>query len=84
MVMEDLERLRELEQLLLTLTQPLLCGAYTSLGRSWRREKSEPRQSPVNCRQPSWSVALSVQLSIVQANIPSFLALFFDQARKRG
>ena len=63
--MEDLELFRELEQLLLTLTQPLVCGAYTSLGRGWRREKREPRQSVVNCRQPSCSGALSVQLSIV-------------------
>ena len=77
MVVEDLELLRELEQLVLTLTQPLLCGGRTSLGRSWRREKSEPRRSPVNYRQPSWSVALSVQLSIVQANIPSFFWLYF-------
>ena len=43
MVVEDLELLRELEQLVLTLAQPLLCEGRTSLGRSWRREKSEPR-----------------------------------------
>ena len=48
--MEDLELLRELEQVVLTLAQPLLCGGRTSLGRNWRREKSEPRQSPVNYR----------------------------------